>query len=142
MLSSTIIEDLSYYAYSIFELPIALARLHIVEIILALLRPHILVVHKEARTFIQREPSTKEGEEGFQGVGWPTECGLTGRPSPVFLSRGPIEKEWKKERRKRSREREKDDRGRERKRKQERERVQWWTEEDADTRLAQPLLAL
>lgn len=75
------------------------ARLHgarVVEIILALSREHISWWFIKRREPVYREPSTKEGEEGSQGVGWRTECGLTGRPSPAFSS--IMDQERKKER--------------------------------------------
>lgn len=77
-----------------------LTRLHgtarIVEIILALFRGHISWWFIKRREPVYREPSTKEGEEGSRGVGWRTECGLTGRPSPAFSS--IVDQERKNER--------------------------------------------
>lgn len=60
------------------------------------------------REAVYREPSTKEGEEGSRGVGWRTECGLTGRPSPAFSS--IVDQERKKERNERGEKRGREER--------------------------------
>lgn len=75
------------------------------------LREHISWWFIKRREPVYREPSTKEGEEGSQGVGWRTECGLTGRPSPAFSS--IVDQERRKEKREKERNERGEKRGRE-----------------------------